>query len=94
MPLPGIDLLAYPNPLGETIYIELTMEPGASVHLSILTLTGSLVNGALFQTGGGHETISWQHELEYPGAYIMKVMVQEQERIREQSLLLIYSGQH
>jgi hypothetical protein len=93
-PVQGIDLLVYPNPMDETIYIELTGEPGSSVHLSIYTLTGSLVNSALFHSGGGHETLSWQHELKYPGAYIMKVMVQEQERIREQSVLLIYSGQH
>jgi hypothetical protein len=92
-PASNIDLFIYPNPLGEIMYVDLNLEHSAYVQLSIYTLTGSLVNSTHFQAGGGHEIITWQHELNSPGAYILKLMAQDQEGTREESILLIYSGQ-
>lgn len=90
--LPERSIHIYPNPLGEIVFLDLFEEPGAMVQVRVFSLTGILVSSSLFHAEGGHETITWKHELESPGAYILKVVVQHPDRRREESRLLIYSG--
>lgn len=84
-------LNVYPNPMGDVIFLDLEEEPFAELQLRIYSLTGSLLNSALYETEGGFQTITWKHKLENPGAYILKVTVKDRESSREESRLLIFS---
>ena len=82
----------YPNPVGEVMFVDLDEMPGTKMRLTIFTLTGSRVNSALFYTEGGRQTISWQHRLEIPGAYILRVDLEQPGRMIRLNRLFIYSG--
>ena len=82
----------YPNPVGEVLFLELNEENGTRIELGIFTLSGTQVSNLLFQAGGGRETIYFQHKIENPGAYIVRVIVQHEERWRQESRLMIFAG--
>jgi len=82
----------YPNPMGSTLFLELPEEQGAEVQLGIFSLSGKLVKRTQFKGAGGGEMLSWHHELQMPGAYILKIRIRYPHHFYESSHLLIYSG--
>ena len=46
----------------------------------------------MFHAGGGKDTIYFQNQIENPGAYIVRVIVQHEERWRQESRLMIFPG--
>ena len=90
--LPGNRILIYPNPLGEIMHIDHNEKAGAELQVEIYTLSGSLIGRKHFRAGGGRESISWNHQIVNPGAYIVNVTVLYQDYFREESRLLIFSG--
>jgi len=82
----------YPIPMGELMYLDLDEMPGTKMRLTIFSLTGTRVNSALFYIEGGRQTISWQHRLENPGAYILRVDLEQPGNLIRLSRLFIYSG--
>jgi len=81
----------YPNPMGRTLFLELYGEPVAEVQLAIYSLSGTLVRTQIISAAGQH-TLSWQHGLQRPGAYILKIVIRASYFMQEESHLLIYSG--
>lgn len=90
--LPEQSLHVYPNPVGELLFMEINEEPGARIEAGIFTLSGTLAKSLLVHSAGGFETISWQHGIKRPGAYILQVMVQYPGFQRKESHLLIFTG--
>ena len=74
------------------MYLDLDEMPGTKMRLTIFTLTGSKVNSALFYIDGGTQTVSWQHRLENPGAYILRVDLEQPGNTIHLSRLFIYTG--
>ena len=93
-PLPENTIHIYPNPMGEHMFLEFNEKPGTRIQVRIFNLSGSQVSSFVFQAGGGNETTSWQHQIDTPGAYIVRVMVQNPDHWREESRLLIFTGVH
>ena len=85
-------LQVYPNPMSGTLFLELSEEPEAEISLGIYSLSGSLLKQEQWKSAGGRETLSWQHGLKRPGAYILKIRIYSFFGMREESRLLIYSG--
>ena len=91
---PEQSLHVYPNPVGEILFLDINEEPGARIEVGIFTLSGTRANSLLVHSVGGFETISWQHGIEQPGAYILQVMVQQPGFQQKESHLLIFTGKH
>jgi hypothetical protein len=85
-------LFIYPNPVGEILYIEFNEQAGARINLEIFTLSGTRMASILLQSGGGHETASWQHQIDRPGAYILRANIRHPEFQKQESRLLIFTG--
>ena len=85
-------LQVYPNPMSGTLFLELSEEPEAEISLGIYSLSGSLLKQEQWKSAGGREILSWQHGLKRPGAYILKIRIYSFFGMREESRLLIYSG--
>jgi len=90
--LPEHSVHVYPNPVGEVLFLEINEEPGARVEVGIFTLSGTRANSLLFNSVGGFQTVSWQHGIEQPGAYIIQVKVQHAGYQQKESHLLIFTG--
>jgi len=80
------------DPSEGVLFIDLDEETGASIRIRIYTITGILVRSANFQALGGKETKAWDPGIQNPGAYVVRVTVQDREGPREGSQLLIFSG--
>jgi hypothetical protein len=90
--LPGNSILVYPNPMGKVLHIDHNEEAGAKLQVEAYTLSGTLINSALFWAGGGKESLSWQHGIASPGAYLVRIAVHYGDSYREESHLLLFSG--
>jgi hypothetical protein len=77
-------LKAYPNPVGETLYLEVPDTFGPEIHVRLFSLTGTVVAHTVFHTAGLHGVIPWNHGLRERGAYLLQV--------NNQTQLLIFSG--
>jgi parallel beta-helix repeat protein len=80
------------DPTGELIFLELNEDPGSRIQVGIFNLSGIQVNSFVFQAGGGFETVFWQHQIDNPGAYIVKILIQHPDHWREESHLIIFTG--
>ena len=89
---PAGNIHIYPNPMGEVLFMEINEEPGARIEMGIYTLSGTRIRNIMFQTGSSPEITSWHHQIEQPGAYILRAVIQHPGHRREESHLLIFSG--
>jgi hypothetical protein len=89
---PGGNIRIYPNPAGEVLYLEFNEKPGARIELGIYTLTGARTSSYFLRSGNGHETLSWEHQINRAGAYILRAVVRHPAYQREESHLLIFTG--
>jgi hypothetical protein len=90
--LPENTIHIYPNPMGELMFLELNEDPGSRIQVEIFNLSGIQVSSFVFQAGGGFETTFWQHQIDNPGAYIVRILVQHPDLWREESHLMIFTG--
>ena len=74
------------------MYIDHNEESGTKLQVEAFTLSGTLISSTLFKASGGMETLNWQHGIVNPGAYIVRVAVQNHDYYKEESRLLIFSG--
>ena len=82
----------YPNPVGEDLFLAFNEDPGTQLEFGIFTLSGTRISSYLYHAGGGSETVRWKHQIEEPGAYILRVVVQGLAYQYQESHLLIFSG--
>ncbi len=90
--LPENTIHIYPNPMGELMFLELNEDPGSRIQVGIFNLSGIQLNSFVFQAAGGFETTFWQHQIDNPGAYIVRILVQHPDHWREESHLMIFTG--
>ena len=80
----------YPNPVGETIYIDATDQDESNIQIQIFTLAGINVAGSVFKAVNSQGIISWKHGITEPGAYILKVISNHPEgKINKAQLIVI-----
>jgi len=82
----------YPNPVGEVLFLEINEEPEARIEVEIFTLSGTQAGSFLFHAGGGRETTTLKHSIDNPGAYIVRILVQNKDHWHQESRLLIFTG--
>lgn len=82
----------YPNPVGEVLFLEINEEPETRIEVEIFTLSGIQVYAKQFHAGGGRETTTIMHSINNPGAYIVRILVQNKDHWRQESRLLIFKG--
>jgi hypothetical protein len=85
-------LHVYPNPAGKELFMEFNEEPGTRMEMGIFSLSGSRLDGFIHYAAGGFETVSWQHQVAQPGAYILRILVTGQSDQYQDSHLLILTG--
>ena len=90
--IPENTINIYPNPMGELMFLEFNEDPGSRIQVGIFNLSGIQLNSFVFQAGGGFETTFWQHQIDNPGAYIVRILVQHPNHWREESHLVIFTG--
>jgi hypothetical protein len=87
-------LQLYPNPAGKEIFLDLNEETGTRLELGIFSLSGTRLNNFIYHVAGGGETLSWQHQIAQPGAYILRILVKGPGYQYQESHLLILNGVH
>ena len=81
----------YPNPVGETLFIEVPDAFGPDIQLRVFSLAGKNVANARFQTTNQQGPIAWKHGLRDPGAYILQIFSVQGEPPWVKTQLLIIS---
>ena len=80
----------YPNPVRETIFIDVTDQVESEIQVQIFTLTGIHVASSVFKAVNYHGKISWKHGITKPGAYILKIISNHPEgKINMAQLMVI-----
>jgi hypothetical protein len=87
-------LRVYPNPVGETLFIEVQDAFGPEMHVRLFSLAGMNVANAVFHAADHHEFISWNHGIKEPGAYLLQVFSNSPENSTRQTKLLIFTANH
>ena len=82
----------YPNPVGELLFLEINEKPETRIEVEIFTLSGIQVGGFLIHAGSGRETATLKHSIDSPGAYIVRILIQNRGYWRQESRLLIFAG--
>ena len=78
------------DPSGKVLFLDVEEETGTGIRVGIYTITGVLLRSVDFQALGGRETKVWNPRLENPGAYVIRVTVQDRLGLREGSQLIIF----
>lgn len=89
-----LEIHIYPNPVGETLFIEVWDKFESNIQIQIFTLTGKNIATSVFKAVEDYGTISWQHGITEPGAYILKVTCLQPEGCFNEAQLIIFTGKH
>ncbi|MEN8157804.1 MAG: CotH kinase family protein [Bacteroidota bacterium] len=79
----------YPNPVGATLYLDIQGVVESEMEVRVFTLTGVQVTSAIFHPSDHQGTISWNHGITKPGAYVLKVAGNSPESNLNHAQLLI-----
>ena len=92
-PVPGsFEFKVFPNPMGNELHIRTAGEDAGEPVAELYSLSGMKLREVKTDNITGSDTFVWLHELDEPGAYILRVSGSLNGQYRSYSSLVIYSG--
>lgn len=67
----------YPNPAGQTLYVELPDGSDGTTTVELITLSGRKIAEKILRGGTGGSPHAWHHGITVPGAYILRLTSSE-----------------